>query len=154
MVMREVGALSPEASVAAAPGSSPGASPRRGLIPLRAVFGQDEANHGTERYPFDDAGLVRVPLEAVACLTGIGGFTVPKTAGGVISAGTVIVNHADAAGCSYGGRKYFRNENGDVAVPAEAASELSAHGFAPVLREAKTMPKRSKPALGSRPAKG
>lgn len=35
------------------------------LIALRAVFGQDEANHGTRRYRIDAAGLVHVPPEAV-----------------------------------------------------------------------------------------
>jgi hypothetical protein len=127
----------PQAEVAvAAPGLSPGVSTGRELILLRAAFGQDEANHGTERYAVDNNGLVRVPLEAVDPLITIGGFVLGKTRVDVVSAGTLKLHHDDAAGCSYAGRQYLRDVHGDVLVPAEAASELSAHGFAAVLEEA------------------
>ena len=53
IVVSDLLALSPEAPAAAAPGSAPGVSVRRELILLRAVFGQDEANHGTVSYPVD-----------------------------------------------------------------------------------------------------
>jgi hypothetical protein len=126
IVVCDLLALSSEAP-AAAPGSAPGVSVRRELILLRAVFGQDEANHGTVRYPVDADGLIRVPLEVVRPLIGNGRFTLPKTTGDVVSAGMLKLHHDGAAGCCYGGRRPG-DENGDVLVPAEAASELLAHG--------------------------
>ena len=146
-------ALSSEAP-AAAPGSAPGVSVRRQLILLRAVFGQDEANHGTVRYPVDADGLIRVPLEAVGPLIGNGGFAVPKTTGDVVSAGMLKLYHDSAAGCCYGGRQYPSDENGDVRVPAEAVSDLLAHGFVPVLQGATPASKRAKPILSNRSTKG
>jgi len=118
-----------------APGFSPGASVACDLIPLRAVFGQDEANHGTARYAVDNAGLVWVPVEAVGPLTAIGGFVMAKSGPDAVSVGWLRVHHDNATGCSYRGRQYLRNANGEVSVPAEATSELSAHGFVPVLEE-------------------
>jgi hypothetical protein len=115
-----------------APGFSPGVSVTRDLIPLRAAFGQDEANHDTARYSVDSGGMVWVPLEAVAPLAAVGGFVLPKSDPAAASAGTLKLHHNDAAGCSYHGRQYFGDANGDVLVPAEAASELLAHGFVPV----------------------
>jgi len=105
------------------------------LIPLRAVFGQDEANHGTARYAVDNGGLVWVPVEAVGPLTAIGGFILAKSGPDAVSVGALRVHHDNAVGCSYRGRQYLRDANGDVLVPAEATSELSAHGFVPVLEE-------------------
>ena len=49
------------------------------LIALRAVFGQDEANHGTRRYRVDGDGLVHVPAEAAFFLVDKGGFAVVTT---------------------------------------------------------------------------
>ena len=66
--------ISTPSSVVAAPGSTPGVSLGGDLIPLRAVFGQDEANHGAARYSVGEDGLIRVPPEAVGPLTTIGGF--------------------------------------------------------------------------------
>jgi hypothetical protein len=142
------------------------------------VFGQDEANHGAERYRVGNDGLTWVPPEAVAFLTNKGGFVVAKTTAGLIPASgaaerpgsaraiipsgqaqtgradeTVNLHHHDAVGCSYDGCQYLCDENGDVAVPAEAASELLAHGFAPVL-EAASAPKRAKPSPVARSRKG
>ena len=85
-IVAEILALPSEASVAITPGSTPGVKPGKELVPLRAAFGQDGANHGTARYPVDLDGLVRVPREAVDPLTSKGGFAVPKTAGEVVSA--------------------------------------------------------------------
>jgi hypothetical protein len=51
----------------------------RDLIALRAVFGQDEANHGTRRYRVDRDGLVHVPVEAAFFLVARGGFAMVKT---------------------------------------------------------------------------
>jgi len=118
-----------------APGFSPGASVACDLIPLRAVFGQDEANHGTARYAVDNDGLVRVPVEAVGPLTAIGGFALAKSGPNAVSVGALRAHHDNAAGCSYRGRQYLRDANGDVLVPAEATPELLAHGFVPVLEE-------------------
>lgn len=43
-------------------------------IALRAVFGQDEANHGTRRYRVGPDGVVRVPPEVAVHLLKNGGF--------------------------------------------------------------------------------
>jgi hypothetical protein len=102
---------------------------------LRAVFGQDEASHGTIRYPVENDGLVRVPLDAVGPLITIGGFILAKTGINAISAGSLKLHHDDAAGCSYASRQHLCDANGDVLVPAEATSELLAHGFVPVSDE-------------------
>ena len=120
----------------AAPGFSSGVPARRDLVLLRAGFGQDEANHGTDRYAVDGEGLVQVPMEAVAPLITVGGFVLAETAVNTISAGVLKLHHEDAAGCSYAGRQYLRDANGDVLVPAEATCELSAHGFFPAVKEA------------------
>ena len=102
IVVCDLLALSSEAP-AAAPGSAPGVAVRRELILLRAVFGQDEANHGTVRYPVDADGLIRVPLEAVSPLIGNGGFALPKTTGDLVSAGMLKLHHDGAAGCCCAG---------------------------------------------------
>ncbi len=154
IVVSDLLALSPEAPAAAAPGSAPGVSFRRELVLLRAVFGQDEANHDTVRYPVDSDGLIRVPIEAVGPLIAKGGFAVPKTADDVVSAGMLKLHHDGGAGCCYGGRRYPGDENGDVLVPAEAASELPAHGFVPVLQGTTPASKRAKPILSNRSTKG
>jgi len=86
---------SPQAEVAfAAPGLGPGVPIARDLIPLRAAFGQDEANHGTQRYPIDGDGLVRVPLEAVGPLISVGGFVFARAAEAAISGGVMKLHHA------------------------------------------------------------
>jgi hypothetical protein len=167
-----------EPSVAPTPGFNPGVPLRRQLIPLCAVFGQDEASHGTERYRVDNDGLVRVPVEAVAFLTSKGGFVVAKTTTGPIlvsgdaepststrelkpaseakparETGMVKLHHDEDIGCSYDGREYPSDENGEVLVPAEAALELLGHGFAPVSQGA-LAPKRLTPAPSGRSRKG
>jgi hypothetical protein len=43
-------------------------------IALRAVFGQDEANHGMRRYRVEADGIVRVPPEVAIYLLKNGGF--------------------------------------------------------------------------------
>ena len=118
-----------------APGITPGVAAGSDLVVLRAAFGQDEVNHGTDRYMVDNEGLVRVPLEAVSPLIAIGGFALIKTDVDANSAGPLKLHHDDASGCSYAGRQYLGDANGDVLVPAEASSELLAHGFVAVLRE-------------------
>lgn len=111
------------------------------LIALRAVFGQDEANHGTTRYRVDGVGLVHVPPEAIGFLISKGGFALAKTTAAVAVKNQptdshpnclMRLHHDDAAGCSYAGRNYPSDQNGDVLVPAEAAADLMAHGFVPV----------------------
>ena len=63
IVVSDLLALSPEAPAAAAPGSAPGVSVRRReLMLLRAMFGQDEANYGTVRYPVGADGLIWVDM--------------------------------------------------------------------------------------------
>ena len=114
------------------------------LIALRAVFGQDEANHGTVRYRVDGDGLVRVPREAVSFLISNGGFALANTIAAAIAEAQptnadptplVRLHHDDAGGCSYAGSEYPSDENGDVLVPPEAAAELAAHGFVPMLED-------------------
>ncbi len=152
--MLENSTLSLKASVVAAPGSNPGVSLGGDLIPLRAAFGQDEANYGVVRYSVDDDGLIQVPLEAVGPLTTIGGFVFAKTGDNAISAGALTLHHDDAAGCSYAGHQYLGNSNGDVLVPAEAASELFAHGFVPVFEGTMLASSRAKSASSNRSKKG
>jgi hypothetical protein len=136
MVTAQVSAPPQEPLATVAPGFSPGVPAGQNLVLLSAAFGQDEANHGTDRYAVDNEGLVRVPLEAAGPLVTVGGFVLTQTGVGKISAGVLKLHHDDAAGCSYAGRRYLRDANGDVLVPAEATSELSAHGFFPVPKEA------------------
>jgi hypothetical protein len=83
----------------------------------------------------DNNGLIEVPLEAVGPLTTIGGFVLAKNSDNAISAGVLALHHDDALGCSYAGRQFLSDSNGDVRVAAEAASELLAHGFVPVFEE-------------------
>ena len=120
--MLEISTLSSTASVVPAPGSNPGVTLGADLIPLRAVFSQDEANHGASRYLVDNDGLIQVPLEAVGPLTTVGGFVLAKNSDNAISTGVLTLHHDDAAGCSYAGSQYIRDSNGNVLVPAEAAS--------------------------------
>ena len=136
MASAEVSALPHGPPSIAAPGFSPGVRAGRDLVLLRAAFGQDEANHGTDRYAVDSEGLVQVPMEAVAPLITVGGFVLTETTVSTISAGVLKLHHDDAANCSYAGRQYLRDANGDVLVPAEATCELSAHGFFPAVKEA------------------
>jgi hypothetical protein len=151
--MPEISAFSLEASVVTAPGSTPGVSPGGDLIPLRAGFGQDEASHGAARYSVDKDGLIQVPPEAVGPLTTIGGFVLAQDRDNMVSAGEFTLHHDDAAGCSYVGRRFFVDANGNVLVPAEAASELSAHGFVPVYEETMVTLRRAKSPPSNPPKK-
>ncbi len=152
--MVEFSAPSLKASVLAAPGSSPGVLLGEHLIQLRAAFGQDEANYGAARYSVDNEGLIQVPLEAVGPLTTIGGFVLVTTGDNATSAGALTLHHDDAVGCSYAGCQYLGDSNGDVLVPAEAASELLAHGFVPVFEETVEGVSRAKLSPRNRSKKG
>ena len=152
--MLEISTLSSKASVVPAPGSNPGVTLGADLIPLRAVFSQDEANHGASRYLVDNDGLIQVPLEAVGPLTTVGGFVLAKNSDNAISAGVLTLHHDDAAGCCYACRQFLSDSNGDVRVPAEAASELLAHGFVPVFEEAMLALGRAKSSPSNRSQKG
>ncbi len=111
------------------------------LIALRAVFGQDEANHGTVRYRVCADGTLTVPPEVAAYLIKNGGFAAAKRSepsyakpqSGDLSSGSLVrLRHATAGACSYGGSEYRADESGDVLVPADAVADLMAHGFVPV----------------------
>jgi hypothetical protein len=154
MAVHQLLALLPETLAALAPGSTPGVTRKQSLIPLRAVFGQDEANHGTARFPVDAEGLVWVPAEAVEPLTERGGFAMPETMDQPLSAGMVKLHHSDAGGCSLRGRSYPVDESGNVLVPAEAAYELLAHGFMPVPSGPAPAFNQSKPSPVNRSKKG
>ena len=62
------------------------------------------------------------------------------------------LHHENAAGCSYLGRQYLGDKNGDVVVPAEAASELTAHGFVSMLLVTTLASTRAKLSPADRPA--
>lgn len=105
------------------------------------MFGQDEANHGTVRYPVGPDGLVLVPPEVALKLANNGGFAVvkpiavgpSKPQSGDLQGNALVRLHHDTAGaCSYGGSKYRADKNGDFLVPAEAVADLTAHGFMPI----------------------
>jgi hypothetical protein len=102
----------------------------------------------------DYDGLIQVPLEAVGPLTTVGGFVLAKNSDNAISAGVLTLHHDDAAGCSYAGRQFLSDSKGDVRVPAEAGSELSAHGFVPVFEETMLALGRAKSSQNSRSKKG
>jgi hypothetical protein len=146
MVTAPIATPSAEELATAAPGFNPGAAAGRGVTLLRAAFGQDEANHGTARYSVGNDGLIRVPFEAVGPLTNVGGFVLAKAGDDAISVGTLKLRHEDATGCSYAGLQYFADVNGDVLVPAEATSELLAHGFVPVFEKAMAASSGAKPS--------
>ena len=120
------------------------------LIALRAAFGQEEVNHGAVRYRVDIDGLVRVPREAVPFLVGTGGFAVATTNEGSVERGMIRLHHCEAAGCSYGGRHYPNDANGDVIVPAAAAMALLAHGFESVTNEATLTPNSAERSSNAR----
>lgn len=136
MVTAQVSAVPQGPLATVAPGFSPGVPAGQDLVLLRAAFGQDEASHGMDRYTADNEGLIRVPLEAAGPLVTVGGFVLAEAGIDTISAAVLKLRHDDAAGCSYAGSCYLRDANGDVLVPAEATSELSAHGFSPPVTEA------------------
>ncbi len=71
-----------------------------------------------------------------------------------ISAGALTLHNDDATGCSYAGRQYLGDSNGNVLMPAEAASELSAHGFVPVFDATLVALSQAKSAPSNRPKKG
>jgi len=152
-IMPEISLLSSEASVTAAPGSNPGVALRSDLILLRAAFGQGEANHDTVRYTVDADGLVRVPREAAYPLISKGGFALQETCDEMASIGMLRLHHENAAGCSCLGQRYIGDKNGDVLVPAEAASELIGHGFVPVLAETTLVSRRTKSLPANRSTK-
>lgn len=132
MTVSDCFGIPPKPRAVAPPGSIPGGPRERELRLLRAAFGQNEANHGTECYPVAADGLVWVPLAAAGPLIWTGGFaTIPSTDQS-ISAGMINLQHRDAVACSYRGRQYTSDERGNLQVPAEAAAELLAHGFGPI----------------------
>jgi hypothetical protein len=85
--MSEIPAGASEASVTPAPGPSPGASVEDDPIQLRALFGPDEANHGTMRYSVGFDNLLQVATEAVGPLTTLGGFVLATTGGDTLFVG-------------------------------------------------------------------
>jgi hypothetical protein len=113
-------------------------------IALRAVFGQDEVSHGTARYRVGVGDPLLVPAAVAFYLLKNAGFRMVKRSdvGGANPASRapysqvfVRMCHPAATSCSYGGREYRIDENGDVLVPAGAAADLMAHGFVVVQRE-------------------
>jgi hypothetical protein len=119
-----------------------------GLIALRAVFGQDEANHGIRRYRVGGDGLVHVPAEAAFFLVSKGGFVVAKTTVDQVRGSALPVplpddtrsdadpssqvrlHHDDA---SRFGR--CRSQNTDLLVPAKASGDLLVHELLPEIQD-------------------
>ncbi len=132
------------------------------LIALRAMFGQDEANHGTARYRVGIDGTVNVPSDVAVHLVNNGGFSVlnrtaeaavEPRASDVRCGPLVRVRHNTAVACSYDGNEYRATAAGDFLVPAAAVMELMAHGFTPARhqesRDEQTLRKEQlKPARG------
>jgi len=98
--------------------------------------------------------MIQVPPEAVGPLTTIGGFVLANNGDNVVSVGVSTLHHDDAAGCSYAGCRFLGDSNGNVLVPAEAASELLAHGFVPVFEETMEAVSRAKSSPSNRSKKG
>ncbi len=101
------------------------------LVRLRAQFGSDEANFGTERYRVDNDGTVLVSVDAAPSLLHNGGFTMADDPRPAVPAGMVMLVHPLNIGCSYGGLSYEPDGEGCVLVPAGATEQLAAHGFEP-----------------------
>jgi hypothetical protein len=113
-------------------------------VVLRAMFGQDETNHGTTRYRVSCNGLVTVSPEAAIYLAKNGGFvaTTPTAARSskLLSCvpeaiPPVGLRHPSATGCSYGGVEYHPDKSGVIFVPFDAVADLTAHGFSPLQQD-------------------
>jgi hypothetical protein len=111
------------------------------LIALRAEFGQDEANHGTERYRVGDDRVVLVPRMVAIYLVNNAGFCVvrrpdakhPNPAPLDLQPPFLVrVQHPTATVCNYGGCEYRADEKGEFLVPARAVADLTGHGFIPL----------------------
>ena len=111
------------------------------LIALRAEFGQDEANHGTERYRVGDDRVVLVPRTVAIYLVNNAGFCAasrpdPEQAKSIAlelqPPFLVRVQHPTATVCNYGGCEYRADEKGEFLVPARAVADLTGHGFIPL----------------------
>jgi hypothetical protein len=108
------------------------------LIALRAEFGQDEANHGTERYRVGDDRVVLVPRTVAIYLVNNAGFGLarrpdPEPAALELQPPFLVrVHHPRAMVCSYGGCEYRADQKGEFLVPATAVADLTGHGFVPI----------------------
>ena len=111
------------------------------LIALRAEFGQDEANHGTERYRVGDDRVVLVPRTVAIHLVNNAGFCLAtrpdpeqaKPAALELQPYLLVrVQHPGATVCSYGGCEYRADEKGEFLVPTTAVADLMGHGFVPI----------------------
>ena len=112
------------------------------LIALRAVFGQDEANHGMRRYRVGGDGLVRVPPRPLSYLISKGGFAVAKTtalqlrraqprrcgAEARLGRGCITTMPADAA---MAGANIRAMRTATCSFRLRRLAELTAHGFVP-----------------------
>ncbi len=97
---------------------------------LRAAPGTTDVTVGTETLPIASDGTVTVPSEAVASLTGVGGFALDPVDIAPPPDGHVEVDHDDAgATLSIDGRTFGRGEDGRMFLPMSAVPSLEAHGF-------------------------
>lgn len=97
---------------------------------LRAAPGTTDVTVGTETLPIASDGTVTVPSEAVASLTGVGGFALDEIDLAPPPDGHVEVDHDDiGATLSIDGRTFGRGEDGRMFLPLSAVPSLEAHGF-------------------------
>lgn len=97
---------------------------------LRAAPGTTDVTVGTETLPIASDGTVTVPSEAVASLTGVGGFALDEIDLAPPPDGHVEVDHDDVgATLSIDGRTFGRGEDGRMFLPISAVPSLEAHGF-------------------------
>lgn len=111
------------------------------LIVLRAVFGQDEVNHGTMRYRVSAAGLVLVPPEVARCLTNNAGFQMIKkiqeeqteVRPDVPQPQNLARSHQPMVrGCSEGASEYCVDVHDNFAVSAVVPAAVLRHGGTPI----------------------
>lgn len=97
---------------------------------LRAAPGTTDVTVGTETLPIASDGTVTVPSEAVASLTGVGGFSLDEIEIAPPPDGHVEVDHEDAgATLSIDGQTFCRGEDGRMFLPLSAVPSLEAHGI-------------------------
>lgn len=111
------------------------------LVALRAMFGQDEVNHGTARYRVVAGGLIHVPREVAWYLVKNGGFAVERRtevgeanreARHPCSPLLVQAHHPYSGRFNYRGCTYHADQQEDALVPANAVAALMGNGLVAV----------------------
>lgn len=97
---------------------------------MKAPIGSEGANFGTKLFKLDDNGDVFVPDEAVATLSGVGGFELIVEAQEIPQGQVKLRSLIGPQACSSNGVSYSTGENDEVIVPTDVAEALLSHGFA------------------------